>query len=160
MTREKIKQKAHEFIDTQLNENPDWFDYITDSWIYDAENWFCEILEKEEDITLFTDDEDYEYTDDVKKYVEIFWGDVQDYFKEKYTERYGSRDAKYCLHRIGNDIKTLLEKYNSIKHHFKKFNAYTNAVTYQFEELVKCLQLLDNIENGKVESLKEKGNNL
>jgi hypothetical protein len=114
-----------------------------------------DILEKE-GMKIFTNDTDYEYTEEVETVVHKFWGFVQKEKDQRYDEKYGERDAKYCLHRIGIDVKTLLEKYNSVKHHFKKFNAYTEAVTYQFEELEKCLRLLDDIENDRVESLKNK----
>lgn len=155
MSPRRIKNYAISYINNQLEQNPNWFDCITDSWIYDAENWFLDILEKE-GMKIFTNDTDYEYTEEVETVVHKFWGFVQKEKDRRYEELYGERDAKYCLHRIGNDVKTLLEKYNSVKHHFKKFNAYTEAVTYQFEELEKCLQLLDDIENDRVESLKEK----
>ena len=53
------------------------------------------------------------------------------------------------------DVEQINKTFERIKHHFKKFNTYTEAVAYQFEELKKYLQLLNDIENGKVESLKK-----
>lgn len=141
MSPRRIKNYAISYINNQLEQNPNWLDCITDSWIDDAEDWFVEIC-KGSNITFEEGCKFRQYAR--KRFVEL------------YDEKYGERDAKYCLHRIGNDVKALLEKYNSVKHHFKKFNAYTEAVTYQFEELEKCLQLLDDIENDRVESLKEK----
>ena len=149
MSPRRIKNYAVSYINSQLEQNPNWFDYITDSWIYDAENWFLDVLEKQYQYNA--------YTEEVEEIVRKFWYFAQKEKDRRYEELYGERDAKYCLHNIGNDVKTLLEKYNSVKHHFKKFNACTEAVTYQFEELEKCLQLLDDIENDRVESLKEKG---
>lgn len=160
MSPQRIKNYAIGYISSQLEQNPNWLDCITDSWIFDAENWFLDVLEKQYGMKIFEEDngEYDEYTPEVDAIVRKFWHFVQKEKDKKYDEKYGERDAKYCLHRIGNDIKTLLEKYNSVKHHFKKFNAYTEAVTYQFEELEKCIQLLDDIENDRVESLKEKVN--
>lgn len=139
MTNEEIKQAVEDYFNEMLTKNADYLDYITDSWIYDAEYWFMCKYSRDWD-----DKENFQYY-------------ARKRFDELYDEKYSERDAKYCLHRICNDVKTLLENYNSVKHHFKKFNAYTEAVTCQFEELVKRLQLLDDIENDRIESLKEKG---
>jgi len=152
-----IKNYAISYISDQLEQNRNWFDCITDSWIYDAETWFLDVLEKQYGTTIFVDNDEYdEYTPEVEAIVHKFWGFVQKEKDRRYEELYGERDAKYYLHGIKDDVKTLLEKYNSVKHHFKKFNAYTETVAYQFEELEKYLQLLDDIENGKVESLNNK----
>lgn len=157
MVQEEIKQAVEEYFKEMFAEDADYLDHITDSWIYDAENWFLDVLEKQHGIKIFVDNDEYdEYTPEVERLVHEFWGIALPRHDELYDEKYGERDAKYCLHRIGNDVKTLLEKYNSVKHHFKKFNTYTEAVAYQFEELKKYLQLLDDIENDRVESLKEK----
>ena len=148
MTQEEIKQKAHEFIDTRLKENPDWCDCVTGSWIYDAENWFCEILEKEKDITLFTNDEDYYYTDDVKKYVEIFWDEVQDYFKEKYIERYGSRDGKEYLKGTIYDLKQVKKKFEKAVEYLKNHESYSETIykvpVDQIDETIKYIEVLIN----------------
>lgn len=157
MTDEEIKQAVEEYFNEMLSKDEDYLDHITDSWIYDAEGWFLNVLEKQYGVEIFVNsDERDEYTPEVEEIVRKFWGFVQKEKDRRYEELYGERDAKYSLHCIKNDVKTLLEKYNSVKHHFKTFNAYTEAVAHQFEELEKCLQMLDNIENGKVESLKEK----
>jgi len=157
MSPRKIKNYAVNYISNQLKQNPNWFDCITDSWIYDAESWFLDVLEKQYGVKIFIDsDERDEYTPEVEEMVRKFWGFVQKEKDSRYEELYGERDAKYSLHCIKNNVKILLKKYNNVKHHFKKSNAYTEAVAHQFEELDKYLQLLDGIENGKVESL-EKG---
>ena len=139
MESKEIKNYAVSYISNKMEQNPNWLDQITDSWIDDAEDWF---VYNNKNITI---------EDSC-----VFRQHVRKRFNVLYDKKYGERDAKYCLQSIGNDVVALLEKYNSIKHHFKKFNAYTEAVTYQFEELKKHLQLLDNIENYRVESLKEK----
>lgn len=144
MTEQEIKQAVEEYFNEMFAKDTDYLDHITDSWIYDAEDWF----RHKYNLPVWDESED------TPEEVEIFWKIAIKHKKELYIERYGERDAKYCLRHIKNNVETLLEKYNSVKHHFKKFNAYTDAVTVQFEELVKNLQLLDDIENDRVESLK------
>ena len=56
MSPQKIKNFAISYIDEQLMKNPDWFNCITDSWIYDAENWFLDILEKQYGMKIFEED--------------------------------------------------------------------------------------------------------
>ena len=47
MEKEVIIKKAHEYIDSNLSKNADWMGSLTDSWIYDAENRFLDLLGKE-----------------------------------------------------------------------------------------------------------------
>lgn len=155
MTKQEIKQAVEDYFNKMIVNDADYLDHITDSWIYDAEDWFLNLL-RQVGIKIFTNDTEYEYTKETEELVGIFWKIALKRKEELYEERYGERDAKHGLHTIKNDVKTLLGNYNSLKHYFKKFNAYTEAVTYQFEELEKCLQLLDDIENDRIESLKEK----
>jgi hypothetical protein len=143
MTNKEIKQAVEDYFNEMFAKNADYLDCITDSWIYDAEDWFRHKYNLP----------DWDESEDTPEEVEMFWKIALERKNELYDERYGERDAKYSLHCIKYDVKTLLEKYNSVKHHFKKFNAYTEAVASQFEELEKQLQLLDDIENDKVESL-------
>lgn len=158
MTNEEIKQTVEEYFNEMFAKDADYLDHNTDSWIYDAESWFLTQLERQ-GFKLFTNDTGLklDYTQEAEEIVKNFWRVALKRKEELYDEKYGERDAKYSLYCIKNDVKTLLEKYNNVKHHFKKFKAYTEAVTYQFKELAKYLQLLDDIENDKVESLKEKG---
>lgn len=142
MKNDEIKQAVEEYFNQMLAKDADYLDHVTDSWIFDAEDWFK--LR-------------FSIVDWNAEEIHWFCKFANDRFTELYGEKYGERDAKHCLHRISNDVKTLLEKYNSVKHHFKKFNAYTEVVAHQFGELEKYLQLLDDIESGKVEFLKEKG---
>ena len=141
MKTEEIKQAVEEYFKEMLAKDADYLDNVTDSWIDDAEDWFVENYENKN----VSFEEGCEFRQHARKR-----------FDEIYHEKYDERDAKYCLRRISNVIKTLHGNYNSIKHYFKKFNTCTELVAYKFEELEKCLQLLDDIENNKVESLKEK----
>ena len=140
MTNNEIKQAVEDYFNEILAKDADYLDNVTDSWIDDAEDWFVKNC-KNSNISF---EEGCEFRQYARKR-----------FDEIYNEKYGERDAKYSLHCIKNDVKTLLENYISIKHHFKKFNAYTVAVTEQFEDLLKSIQLLDDIENDRIESLKK-----
>lgn len=148
MTNEEIKQAVEEYFNEMLSKDEDYLDHITDSWVYDAENWLLDVLEKQYQYN--------EYTPEVEEIVRKFWYFVQKEKDQRYDEKYGERDALFELDRIVCDVEQINKTFERIKHHFKKFNTYTEAVAYQFEELKKYLHLLDDIENDRVESLKEK----
>ena len=99
MSPQKIKNFAVSYIAEQLEKNPDWFGCITDSWIYDAENWFLDVLEKQYGMKIFEEDngEYEEYTPEVNNIVEKFWGFVQKENDRRYEELYGERDAFLAL---------------------------------------------------------------
>ena len=154
MTEHEIKQAVEDYFNEMLAKDADYLDNVTDSWIYDAEDWFLKRLE-DKGIKIF--DSDYEFTKGTEELVDIFEEIARKRFDELCDEKYAKRDALFELDRIMCDIKQINKTFIRIKHHFNKFNAYTDAVTYQFEELEKGIKLLDDIENDKVESLKEKG---
>lgn len=150
MTEQKIKQAVEDYFNEMLSKDADYLDHVTDSWIYDAEEWFLKLL-RQEGIKIFTNDE---YTKETEKLVWDFRGIALKRYDELYDEKYGERDSLFELYKIVCDVKQMNKTFERVKHHFKKFDAYTNAVTEQFEELVKNLQLLDDIENDRVKSLK------
>ena len=141
MTNEEIKKLVEEYFKEMLSKDVDYLDHVTDSWIDDAEDWFVKIC-KNFNVSF---EEGCEFRQYARKR-----------FREIYDEKYSARDALFELDRITCDVEQINKTFKRIKHHFKKFIAYTEAVTHQFEELEKCLQLLDDIENDRVESLKEK----
>lgn len=153
MTPRRIKNFAVSYIDEQLKKNPDWLDCITYFWIYDAEEWFLEILQNN-GMKIFTNDTDYVYTPEVEEIANRFCRFVQKEKDRKYNEMYGERDAKNCLHRIGNDVNTLKNNFEDIKCYFEKFSTINEMIRIDFEDLLEHLRLLENIENGKIESLK------
>lgn len=152
MTEQETIQAVEDYFNEMLAKDADYLDHVTDSWIYDAEHWFLNLL-SQKGIKIYTDEMECDFQKEVVALVHIFWTLTLKRFDELYEKKYGKRDALFELDRMVCDVKALLEKYNNVKHHFKKFNAYTDAVTVQFEELVKYLQLLNNIENGKIKSL-------
>ena len=118
MEKEVIIKKAHEYIDSNLSKNADWMGSLTDSWIYDAENWFLDLLGKE--ITIYEDEEEYEYTKEAEELVSEFWGAVREYHDEKYAELYGVRDAAYILRGILYDLDTKYgEKLETLESYLK-----------------------------------------
>ena len=117
MSPRKIKNLAISYIAEQLEKNPDWFCYITDSWIYDAESWFLEILEKE-GMKIFTNDTDFEYTEEVETVVRKFWGYVQKEKDRRYEELYGERDAFRALPGMIRYIKDVREAFDIMKKHY------------------------------------------
>lgn len=150
MTEQEIKQAVEDYFNEMFAKDADYLDIITDSWIYDAEEWFLKLL-RQEGIKIFTNDE---YTKETEKLVWDFRGIALKRKNELYDEKYGERDALFELDRMVCDVALLNKTFKSIKHHLKKFNVYTDTVSEQFEELAKNLQLLYDIENGRVESLK------
>lgn len=107
MTTKEIKQKAREYIDIQLSENPDWLDCITDSWIHDAEDWFTTYLD-EKGIVIYNEDDSL--TPEGDKILDIFWGESFKYKKEKNIEINGVRDGLGYLNGCLYDIKQLQVK--------------------------------------------------
>lgn len=151
MTEQEIKQSVEEYFNEMLSKDTDYLDHVTDSWIYDAEEWILEILKSK---GTNISNENAEYTHEVKSYVYKFMDFARKRFDELYDERYGERDALFELDRMVCDVALLNKTFKRVKHHFKKFNVYTDTVSEQFEELAKNLRLLYDIENGRVESLK------
>jgi len=117
MSPRKIKNLAISYIAQQLENNPEWFCCITDSWIYDAENWFLDILEKQ-GMKIFTNDTDYEYTEEVNTVVHKFWGFVQKEKDCRYEELYGERNAFLALPGMIRYIKKVQEGFDSAKEYY------------------------------------------
>ena len=140
MTEQEIIQAVEDYFNEMLSKDADYLDNVTDSWIYDAEDWFLNRLEKD-GIKIFTNDAECEYTKEAEELNGIFWEIARKRFDELYDERYGERDALFELNRILCDIKQINKTFERIK--LKKFDAYNNAASGQFEELVKNLQLLE-----------------
>ena len=132
MTPRKIKNFAISYIAEQLEKNPDWFHYITDSWIYDAESWFLKVLEKQ-GMKIFTNDTDCEYTEEVETIVHKFWGFVQKEKERKYEELY-EKDGGYYQAKL-NGMEGLLDKYGRVKLDFvyKDLCAYSSKGMYPTE---------------------------
>ena len=120
MSPQKIKNYAVSYIAEQLEKNPDWFNCITDSWIYDAENWFLDVLEKQYGMKIFEEDngEYVEYTPEVNNIVEKFWGFVQKEKDKKYDELYGERDAFLALPGMIRYIKEIQQSFYSVQEHY------------------------------------------
>lgn len=143
MTNEEIKQAVEEYFNQMFAKDVDYLDHVTDSWIDDAEDWFVTYWYERRGDVIF--EECCEFRQHARKR-----------YDELYEEIYGERDALFELDRMVCDVKQINKTFERIKHHFKKFNAYTEVVGCQFKELEKQLQLLDDIENDRIKSLKQK----
>ena len=117
MSPRKIKNLAISYIAEQLEKNPDWFRCITDSWIYDAEEWFLEILQNK-GMKIFTNDTDFVFTPEVEAMDHKFYGFVQKEKERKYEELYGERDAFSALPGMIRYVKKVYEGFDSAKEYY------------------------------------------
>ena len=138
MTNNEIKQAVDEYFKEMLKLDKDYVDHVTDSWIDDAESWF---LARNKDVTL---EEGCEFRQAVRKK-----------FDEIYDEQFGTRDAILRLHVSIQKLKLLRSDFERDKKFFKKFPTYDNVVSTTFNNLCEYMQLLSDIEEGKIESLKQ-----
>lgn len=44
MTEQEIIQSVEDYFNEMLAKDADYLDHVTDSWIYDAEQWFLNLL--------------------------------------------------------------------------------------------------------------------
>jgi hypothetical protein len=137
MKEKEIIQAVEDYFIEMLSKDADYFYHITDSWIYDAENWFMKKYFSEIDaigLHQFS-------TIAIERKNEI------------YDEKYGTRDAKILLNGLMWNAKELQNAFESIKHNLKVFPTFNNVVTKDIDNLIEHLQILSDIENGKIESL-------
>jgi hypothetical protein len=156
MTEQEIKEVVEDYFKEMLVKDTDYLDHVTDSWIYDAEDWFLNLLSEKgiKRFILKKKECDYQEEEVIIDLVNVFREIALERFDKLYDEKYGKRDALFELDRMVCDVALLNKTFKRVKHHFKKFNVYTDTVSEQFEELAKNLRLLYDIENGRVESLK------
>jgi len=97
MERQEIEQLANKYLnDIVKQQNPEnWMEYLTDSWIQSAENWFCSEYEI---ITGFACPQDK--IDIFKLYL---YRDANNAFDKKY----GIRNGKYMVNSVYCDIEDL-----------------------------------------------------
>ncbi len=144
MTTEEIKQAVEEYFNEMLAKDADYLDHITDSWIYDAEDW---LVNKYPEIDLIG-------TSDT---VDKFWTIIVARKNELYDEKYGERDAKLILKGLVYQTKELQDTFECLKHNLKAFPTFNDVVSTDINNLLEHLQILSDIKNGKIESLKDKG---
>lgn len=140
MTEKEIKQAVEDYFNEMLAEDADYLDHITDSWIYDAEKWFVR---------------NYSEIDVIGPTVNQFWTIAITRKNELYDEKYGARDAKFLLDNLIYKTKVLQGTFEGLKHNLKVFPTFNNVVTTDLDNLLEHLQILSDIENGKIESLKK-----
>lgn len=139
MTEQEIIQAVEDYFNEMLSKDEDYFDHITDSWIYDAEKWFIKKYFSE--------------IDAISPTLNQFWEIAIASKNEHYDEKYGARDAKILLNGLIWQAKELQNAFESLKHNLKTFPTFNNVVTTDLNNLLEHLQILSDIENGKIESL-------
>lgn len=145
MKEKEIIQAVEDYFNEMLAKDEDYFDNITDSWICDAQKWFIkkyysEIYDIDPPLRSST----------LNQFLEIAIARKN----EHYDEKYGARDAKLLLSGLIYQTKELQNAFESIKHNLKVFPTFNNVVTTDIDNLIEHLQILSDIENDKVESLK------
>lgn len=139
MKEQEIIQAVEDYFNEMLSRDADYFDHITDSWICDAENWFMKKYFSEiDDISL----NQFSIIAIERK-------------NELYDEKYGERDAKLLLNGLVYQTKELQDSFESLKHNLKVFPTFNDVVSTVISNLLKYLQILSDIENSKIESLKK-----
>ena len=138
MTTEDIKQAVEEFFKIQLEKDTEYVDHVTDSWLYDAESWFITRTDKAP-----SQEEFYSFEELVQKR-----------FDELYDKQYGTRDALFELDVVMYEVEQISKRFERIKHHFNKVPKFNDSISSTFESLQDYLQTLSDMENGKIESLK------
>lgn len=153
MTIDEVKQKAHEYIDSNLAKDENWLDDLTDSWIYDAESWFLDQLAKE--MTIYEDEVELEYTKEAEELVHEFWGEVRKYHDEEYVELYGVRDATFILHGLLYDLR---EKYGNTIEKVDGYLQGSGVSNFYIDRVKKALSNLTLETNMLLKEVKEKNN--
>ena len=150
MTIDEVKAKAHAYIDGQLLMNPNWLDTITDSWIYDAENWFDEYLRFEKKMSIWEDWEEGIYTSEAQEYHNIFWNEALEYKDKKEIEINGVRDGiemlRNCMYEVQGLQKQLEKAYEYLKPHFNDgtFIGNSEVPLKLFQMPATCLKEAEN----------------
>ena len=154
MKEQEIIQAVEDYFNEMLAKDADYLDHITDSWIYDAEDWFLNLLNKKGIKRFILKEKECDYQEEVViDLAHIFWKIALERKNELYDEKYGARDAKILLNGLIWQAKELQNAFESLKHNLKTFPTFNNVVTTDLDNLLEHLQILSDIENGKIESL-------
>ena len=145
MKEQEIKQAVEDYFNQMFAKDANYLDNITSSWIYDAEDWFRNKYNLP----------DWDEFEDTPEEVKVFWKIALERKNELYYEKYGERDMKFLLNGIIYRAKNLRDSFECLKHNFKAFPTFNNVVSTDLNNLLEHLQILSDIENGKIESLKK-----
>lgn len=145
MIEQEIKQAVEDYFNQMFAKDANYLDNITASWIYDAEDWFRNKYNLP----------DWDEFEDTPEEVKIFWKIARERKNELYDEKCGERDMKFLLNGIIYRAKNLQDSFECLKHNLKAFPTFNNVVSTDLNNLLEHLQILSDIENGKIESLKK-----
>lgn len=101
MKEQEIIQAVEDYFNEMLAKDADYLDHITDSWIYDAEDWFLNLLNKKGIKRFILKEKECDYQEEVViDLAHIFWKIALERKNELYDEKYGARDAKILLNGL------------------------------------------------------------
>lgn len=144
MEKEQIKQLANKYLnDIVKQRNPEnWMDYITDSWMHNAEVWFCNEYEI---VTGFACPQDKIDTFKVCIYCEA---------NRACDKKYGIRNGGYIVNSAYRDIKYLQESLKTVIAMYKNGDNPNNEYI-PINEINGAIALLKEAEN-KLSKLAER----
>lgn len=129
-----IKKAAKDYIANQLDQNPDWLRCITDSWIYDAEDWFCSKF------GITNDDNDPNTT------VQKFWSYALEEKERVYQKKYGERDAFLALPGMIRHIKEAKDAFMMEQEYYIQGSPIRKGKCKNaIEELERALVLMEEL---------------
>jgi hypothetical protein len=143
MKESAIKKAAKDYITEQLKQNKDWFACITDSWIHDAENWFCEKFNMP----------NWEEPEDMPKEVELFWSFALEEKERVYKEKFGERDAFLALPGMLRYLRDIAEVFEAEKDYYIQDSPIRKGKCQTV--LSDLARVIDNMEELRIKS-KEK----
>lgn len=97
---------------------------------------------------IFTNDTDFEHTEEVETVVRRFWGFVQKEKKRRYEEFYGEHDAYLALSGMIKHIKKVKDAFESAKDYYiKDSHIRKGKCTNIIDELNHAMELMKELKN-------------
>lgn len=136
LTEKQIKKIADDYLAKKIEEDPEFCDNVTDSWIYDAEDWFWHTYKLP----------DWDEPEDKPEEMIIFRSYMLKHFNEVYKQRYGARDAKEYLPTFIFELQVLSERFRTDIKPYLKQVGQMDDIELKLNELVKSLKDLKEKE--------------
>ena len=125
---EEARQFALEFIEMRNKEfGKVWVDNVTDSWIYDSEDyWLTRYFKKYGDGVYPSQEES-----------DAHWSESFRLFKKQYAELFGERDSKIYVDDL---LKSIMEKADKYKSEISEMYVYNDSA-----EILECEKIIQDI---------------
>lgn len=134
LTEKEVKSIFDQYFDGKLKEDPEFVDHVTDSWVFDAEDWFWETY----------DLPDWNDPKDKPKELSIFGQYALKRFHEQYQLQFGKRDAMEYLPTFGFKVSVLAEEFRcELKPYIDDWKK-KDAIELKFNELNDLISELIN----------------